>query len=186
MSQTTLGGRRKADMSADIAACQLKATTRYGARAVEAISRLISNRALDKIVRRSIGGKMNNSKTVLVVGLDPNRKIFLPPAWAVAVGWTAEKIASALETDCQRLEALGYQVEMCLSDFGDSTVGLVEEKLKVQEYACVCIGAGIRTDPKRFTLFENLINLIHAQASNAKICFNKDPADTAEAIQRWL
>ena len=35
-------------------------------------------------------------------------------------------------------------------------------------------------------LTPELINLVHAQAAGAKICFNTAPADTAEAVQRWI
>jgi hypothetical protein len=35
-------------------------------------------------------------------------------------------------------------------------------------------------------LFEKIINLVHALAPNAKICFNSNPADSAAAVQRWI
>jgi hypothetical protein len=35
-------------------------------------------------------------------------------------------------------------------------------------------------------LFETVINLVHALASTARICFNTTPADTAEAVRRWI
>jgi hypothetical protein len=35
-------------------------------------------------------------------------------------------------------------------------------------------------------LFETIINLVHALAPEARICFNTTPADTAEAVQRWI
>ena len=34
--------------------------------------------------------------------------------------------------------------------------------------------------------FENLLNVVHAQAPNAKICFNSSPTDSVEAVQRWV
>jgi hypothetical protein len=48
------------------------------------------------------------------------------------------------------------------------------------------IGAGLREPPSRLLLFEQIINLVHALAPQARICFNATPADTAEAVQRWL
>ena len=33
--------------------------------------------------------------------------------------------------------------------------------------------------------FERLVNAVHESAPRAKICFNTNPGDTAEAIQRW-
>jgi hypothetical protein len=47
------------------------------------------------------------------------------------------------------------------------------------------IGAGLRA-PENLMLFEKLLNVVHAFASNAKICFNKTPADSAEAVRRWV
>jgi len=35
-------------------------------------------------------------------------------------------------------------------------------------------------------LFEKIINTIHAHAPSAKICFNTNPGDTAEAVNRWI
>ena len=129
---------------------------------------------------------MASAKSVLVIGLDPNRPNFTPPAWAIAAGWTAQKISSAFEADRERLEQLGYHVETCFFDFGDTDEGLVVERLKQRKFDCVVIGAGIRTDPKRFILFENLINLIHTHMPDARICFNHAPDDTAEAALRRL
>jgi hypothetical protein len=48
------------------------------------------------------------------------------------------------------------------------------------------IGAGIRTIPSNFILFEKLINVVHEHAPQAKLCFNTKPSDTADAVQRWL
>jgi len=33
---------------------------------------------------------------------------------------------------------------------------------------------------------QKLLNLVHARAPGARICFNTTPADTAEAIRRWV
>ena len=44
------------------------------------------------------------------------------------------------------------------------------------------LGAGLR-DSKHLLLFEKIINVIHADAPGAKICFNSTPADTAEAVR---
>jgi len=37
-----------------------------------------------------------------------------------------------------------------------------------------------------FPLFEKLINVVHEGTPHAKTCFNTNPADTAEAVQRWI
>ena len=53
-------------------------------------------------------------------------------------------------------------------------------------YPAVMIGAGVRTDPAQFLLFERLLNLVHAAAPAAKLCFNTSPDSTLAAIRRWL
>jgi hypothetical protein len=35
-------------------------------------------------------------------------------------------------------------------------------------------------------LFEKIINLAHRLAPHASICFNSNPADSVQAVQRWL
>jgi hypothetical protein len=47
------------------------------------------------------------------------------------------------------------------------------------------IGAGLRA-PAQLLQFENVVNLVHARAPGTKICFNTNPSDTAEAVQRWV
>jgi hypothetical protein len=35
-------------------------------------------------------------------------------------------------------------------------------------------------------LFEKIINLVHSLAPAASICFNTNPANTVQAVQRWI
>ena len=35
-------------------------------------------------------------------------------------------------------------------------------------------------------IMDGIINLVHVFAPEARICFNTTPADTAEAVQRWV
>jgi hypothetical protein len=44
----------------------------------------------------------------------------------------------------------------------------------------------VRAVPRNLLLFEKLLNVVHAHAPQAKLCFNTNPGDTAEAVQRWL
>ena len=81
---------------------------------------------------------------------------------------------------------LGYDAELCLTDFGETAGAVVEEQLKRTSYDCVLIGAGVRTVPRHFALFERLINVVHEHAPGAKLCFNTRPDDTAEAVKRWI
>ena len=73
-----------------------------------------------------------------------------------------------------------------LTDFGETAEAVVAAALSQKSFDCVLIGAGVRTIPKHFILFEKLINLLHSDAPGARICFNTNPKDTAAAVQRWL
>ena len=129
---------------------------------------------------------MGNGKCVLIIGLDPNLIDFKSPEYSAFPDLTPEKVIKGLHADRDYLTTLGYEVEIALTDFGDSAEATVTTALAKRKYACVLVGAGVRTVPKHFLLFERLINLIHASAPGAKICFNTNPEDTAAAVQRWL
>lgn len=118
---------------------------------------------------------------VLVIGLEPDFVDF-----SAMPGMSAEKVRAGLEADRARLAALGYDAELCLTDLGDTAADVVAQKLAEKSFNCVVIGAGIRTIPTYFLLFEQLLNVVHEGAPNARICFNTKPSDTAEAVQRWV
>jgi protein-L-isoaspartate O-methyltransferase len=73
-----------------------------------------------------------------------------------------------------------------LTDFGETAEAVLRDRLKAAKYDCVLVGAGVRTVPTQFILFEKLINIIHEHAPTARICFNTKPGDTAEAVRRWI
>ena len=86
-----------------------------------------------------------------------------------------------------KLEALGYSVKSLYVDDGKTAEPALADALTTGEYDCIMIGAGLRIVPPYFLLFERLINIIHRHApSSTKLCFNTNPADTAEAVQRWV
>jgi hypothetical protein len=128
---------------------------------------------------------MENRKSVLLVGLDPVLIDFSGPDFA-PMNLTAERVLSALRLDSERLRGLGYEVDACLTDFGETAERVVEDKLRTKPWDCVLIGGGIRLIPSSFLLFEKLINVVHANASQAKLCFNTKPGDSAEAVMRWV
>jgi formylmethanofuran dehydrogenase subunit B len=86
-------------------------------------------------------------------------------------------------SSCARL---GYDAASCLIDLGNTAEQVAATALKSKDFDCVVIGAGLREPAARLLLFERIINLVHALAPAAKICFNTNPADTAEAVQRWI
>ena len=124
---------------------------------------------------------MANPKRVLFVGLHPSVVDF-----SKYPGLSPEKLRAALEADRAKLGELGYAVDICFTDRGETAEQTLTEALATQSYACVMIGAGVRGDPETFLLFETLINVFHRHAPGAKICFNTGPTDSAAAVRRWV
>jgi hypothetical protein len=128
---------------------------------------------------------MIDKKSVLVIGLDPTLIDFSQTEYA-ATGMDAAKVLAGLKSSEDELIRLGCTMQLCLTDFGETAEAVVRNQLKQKRFDCVLIGAGIRTIPRNFLLFEKLINVVHEHAPQAKLCFNTKPSDTAEAVQRWL
>ena len=127
---------------------------------------------------------MAGEKSVLVIGPDPTLIDFSQPGYAP--GMDATKVFAGLKSSEEELTGLGYSVEMCLTDFGETAEAVVQGRLEQRRFDCVLIGAGVRANPSNLLLFEKLINVVHEHAPQAKICFNTLPNDTAAAVQRWL
>jgi len=124
---------------------------------------------------------MTTRKSVLLIGFEPTLLDY-----ATIPDLDAGKVTAALKADEARLRGLGYEVELCLIDLGQTAAKVVQDRLKQKQFNCILIGAGVRTIPKYFILFEKLINVVHEHAPQAKLCFNTKPSDTAEAVQRWI
>ncbi|HEY4340238.1 MAG TPA: hypothetical protein VGM97_09870 [Steroidobacteraceae bacterium] len=120
------------------------------------------------------------TKSVLALGLDPAAADL-----AAFPGITAEQIRAFIDAQLQRVRLLGYEVDSCLVDRGASAETTLAQHLEARQFDCVLIGAGLRA-PECLLLFEKLLNIVHSRAPDAKICFNTTPADTAEAVQRWV
>ena len=127
---------------------------------------------------------MTDEKSVLVIGLDPTLIDISQPGYAP--GMDATKVLAGLQSSEDELTRLGYSVQACLTDFGETAEAVVQGQLKQKRWDCVMIGAGVRTNPSNFMLFEKLINVVHEHAPQAKICFNTMPNNTAAAVKRWL
>ena len=127
---------------------------------------------------------MTDRKSVLVVGLDPRLIDFSQPGYPP--GMSAEKVFDGIKASEEMLTGLGYNVQTCMTDFGETAETVVKGDLKQQPWDCVMIGAGVRTVPSNFLLFEKLVNVVHEHAPQAKICFNELPADIGESVKRWV
>jgi hypothetical protein len=129
---------------------------------------------------------MTQSKLVLIVGLQPDLIDFSEPDYAAYPGMTASKVTAGLNADVESLNRMGYSATLCLTDLGETSEATVAAALATQPYDCVMIGAGVRTIGKNFPLFEKLVNVVHQNAPQAKICFNTGPTDSLAAVQRWI
>jgi len=127
---------------------------------------------------------MPSEKRVLVIGLDPSVIDFSQPGYAP--GMNATKVLAGLKSSEEELISLGYRVQMCLTDFGETAEAVVRSRLEQEAFDCILIGAGVRANPSNLLLFEKLINVVHQHARHAKLCFNTVPGDTAAAIKRWV
>ena len=120
-------------------------------------------------------------KAVLAIGIDPSLVDY-----SAFPGLTAELVSNFIEAQIERLRVLGYDAESCLIDLGGTAEAVARAALVARPLDCVVIGAGLREPPERLLLFEKILNLARVHAPHAAICFNTTPADTAEAVQRWV
>ena len=91
-----------------------------------------------------------------------------------------------MRRDEATLNASGYHARICFIDHGETAEDVVKAMLAATDFACVLVGAGVRTDNEEFLLFEKLINVVHEHAPGARICFNTGPTDSVDAVQRWV
>ena len=123
-------------------------------------------------------------KKVLLTGLDPK---LIDSSLANTAGWDASRVQAAAQDAIKRLMELGFEVQTCLVDFGETAESVVSDILSRERFDCIMVGAGVRALPQHTLLFEKIINTIHQKASpSSKICFNTNPTDTVEAVLRWI
>lgn len=129
---------------------------------------------------------MSNKKSVLVIGIDPKCIDFSTPEFTAMPGITAEKVFLGITGSINALNDIGYDAELCWTDLGKTAIETIKTHLQKRPFDCVLIGAGIRKVDSNFSLFENMINAVHEYAPKAKICFNTNPMDTVQSVQRWV
>ena len=119
-------------------------------------------------------------KTVLAIGIEPGFVDF-----SALPGLSVELVRNYIEAQIAQLRTLGFDAESCLIDLGETAEAVATQALKSKP-DCVVIGAGLREPAPRLLLFEKIVNLVLVHAPQARICFNTNPADTAEAVRRWI
>ncbi|MBR0753132.1 hypothetical protein JQ604_13155 [Bradyrhizobium jicamae] len=121
------------------------------------------------------------AKSVLAIGLDPAFVDF-----TAFLQLTPALVRHYLDSQIERLRTLGYEADSCFTDIGDTAEQVTAAALMSKRYDCIVIGAGLREPAEHLLLFEKILNLVHRLAPDASICFNANPADTADAVQRWV
>ena len=121
------------------------------------------------------------AKRILAIGIEPGNADY-----SAFPQLTPELVRDYIEAQLLRLRDLGYEVTSCLIDLDVTAEAGVTAALRDERFDCIVIGAGLREPKERLVLFEKVINLVHRLAPDAAICFNTTPADTAEAVQRWI
>lgn len=121
------------------------------------------------------------AKRVLAIGIEPGSADY-----SEFPQLTPALVRSYIEAQLLRLRDRGYEVTSCLVDLDETAEVAVTAALRDERFDCIVIGAGLREPKPRLLLFEKVINLVHRLAPDAAICFNTTPADTAEAVQRWI
>lgn len=123
-------------------------------------------------------------KKVLLISIDPK---LIDPNLSTATGWDANRVWAAAQDANKRLVELGYELQSCLLDPRGTDESVVSDTLSREKFDCIMVGAGVRVLSQNTSLFEKIMNTIHQKAPpSSKICFNTNPADTVEAILRWV
>ena len=121
---------------------------------------------------------------ILLLGYDPETVDYSDPA--LPPGMTAEKVHASIAVAVKQFTERGWESDLCFIR-PDQTAGpTVERQLRATSYDCVVIGAGVRLPPRRFAIFEAVINAVHKAAPDATIAFNTRPDDSADAAARGL
>lgn len=123
-------------------------------------------------------------KKVLLIGIDPK---LIDPNLSTATGWDANRVRAAAQDANKRLVELGYELQSCLLDPRGTDESVVSDTLSREKFDCIMVDACVRVLSQNTILFEKIMNTIHQKAPpSSKICFNTNPADTVEAILRWV
>jgi hypothetical protein len=99
---------------------------------------------------------------------------------------TPAEVRQGLAAAQEKVVAAGHVLELCLLRGEPADLALIESALRGRPYDAIVVGAGMRLQAKHHLLFEKIVNIVHRAAPRAAICFNTTPADTADAVLRWI
>ncbi|MEM7504061.1 MAG: hypothetical protein AAF417_18615 [Pseudomonadota bacterium] len=122
-----------------------------------------------------------SGKNVLLIGLGPS-----VVSYSRRPGLTAEKLEARLRREEAALNQNGYAASICFIDQGETAEDVVRARLAETDFACVLVGAGVRSDADEFLLFEKLVRVVHERAPKARVCFNLGSADSTTVVKHWV
>lgn len=120
------------------------------------------------------------NKAVLLIGLIPELVDF-----STMPGLNAEKVRAGLTAEHERVAEAGFEPDQLLIDMGETAEAVIRAKLAERAFGVVVLGAGIRVPPPHLLIFEKVVNVVHANAPQARLVFNTSPTDSLDAIRRW-
>lgn len=124
---------------------------------------------------------MSHKKLVLLIGFQPEKI-----QWDSIPEYPQDPTTVGVYNIINQLKEAGYDAEVVLVDQGETAIEVATKAIQSRKWDFVCIGAGVRKGPKHaFLIFEQLCNLIHEYAPQAKLCFNESPQTSVEAVKRW-
>ena len=82
-------------------------------------------------------------KKVLLTGIDPK---LIDSSLANTTGWDASRVQATAQDAIKRLMDLGYEVQTCLVDYGETAESVVSDILSREKFDCIMIGAGTQNN----------------------------------------
>jgi hypothetical protein len=120
-------------------------------------------------------------KTVLAIGIDPAFVDF-----SALPGYSPDLLRSYIDSQIERLCSLGYDAGSCLIDLGDTAEAVVAKALRSKRLDCAVPAPGCASRPSGCICSRPCSTSSTRWRRTPAICFNTNPADTAEAVQRWV
>jgi hypothetical protein len=127
---------------------------------------------------------MTDQPRILLIGIDPDKMDFSGPG--VPPGVNAQMVHMAIAMGNTRMAERGLACDMLLVAPDEPNDDALIRQLEQTSYGVIVIGGGLRKPDATVALLERMLNAIHAHAPNAKIAFNTNPTDSADAAMRWL
>ena len=104
----------------------------------------------------------------------------------LAKGVIKQMVEQGKKAILEKLISIGFDAGIFVTDTGETNLRKLAKQLNENRYDGIVIGNGIRSQASNFILFEQIINVVHANAPASKIIFNSLPTNTDEAVKRWL